>query len=182
LSDFDVPHRFVTSYVWVLPRLANAPGILRWTIGGWETSGIWTIQSGRPFSVMSGVDNAFSGINSDRADLVGNPDLPDDRPKQEWLNEYFNTSAFAPNAPGTFGTAPRSFLRGPRYFNVDMAVMKNFRFMERYEFQFRTEFFNAFNRANFGNPYNVQRVSSRFGKIESADDPRILQFALKFSL
>jgi hypothetical protein len=181
LADFDVPHRMVLSYVWALPRLEGQSPWLRQTVGGWESSGILTLQSGRPFSILSGVDNSFSGIASDFADIVGDPYLDTSRSRGQLINQYFNTAAFAPNRVGTFGTAPRSVLRGPGLATFDMALIKSFPIKERMAVQFRSEFFNLFNRPNFGNPYNVQRVAARFGKIESAGDPRILQFALKVS-
>jgi hypothetical protein len=181
LADFDVPHRMVVSYVWALPRLSGHPAWLRQTIGGWESSGIFTVQDGRTFTVTSGQDNSRSGINSDRADLIGNPHLDTGRSRGELIGRYFNTAAFAPNALGTFGTSPRSVLRGPGLATFDVAITKTFPIKERVSAQFRTEFFNAFNRPNFTNPYAVQSVASRFGKLETAGDPRIMQFALKLS-
>ncbi len=181
LADFDVPHRMVLSYFWALPRLSRHAAWMRQMFGGWESSGILTLQSGRPFSVLSGVDNSLSGINSDFADLIGNPYLDNGRPRGDRINQYFNTAAFTPNKLGTFGTAPRSLLRGPGLANFDLALIKSFPVKERLSVQFRSEFFNVFNRPNFSRPYNVQRVPARFGRIESADDPRILQFALKVS-
>jgi hypothetical protein len=181
LADFDVTHRAVVSYVWSLPSLTQSAAWIRQTVGGWQSSGIVTLQSGRPFSVLSGVDNSFSGIASDFADIVGDPYLDTSRSRGELINQYFNTAAFVPNAPGTFGNAPRSLLRGPGLATFDMSLIKSFPVKERMAIQFRSEFFNLFNRPNFGNPYNVQRVTARFGRIESAGDPRILQFALKLS-
>ncbi len=180
LSDHDVAHRFVTSYVWDLPQLNGSSGFVRHILGGWQHSGIWTFQSGRPFSITSGRDNSLSGINRDYADLTGEPvELDTGRPRNQLLAEYFNTAAFATNALGTFGNAPRNLLRGPGLFSLDMAVMKMIAVRENVRFQLRGEFFNAFNRPNFGNPRTNQRQSSRFGKIEGAGDPRIIQIALK---
>jgi hypothetical protein len=181
LADFDVPHRMVVSYFWALPRLSNQASWMRQALGGWESSGILTLQDGRPFSALSGVDNSFSGINSDFADLIGDPHLDTGRPRGELISRYFNTAAFAPNRVGTFGTAPRGLLRGPGLANFDLALIKSFPVKEQMAIQFRSEFFNLFNRPNFNNPYNVQRVTARFGRLESAGDPRIIQFALKLS-
>ncbi|MCP5118441.1 MAG: hypothetical protein GY953_47120 [bacterium] len=154
--------------------------MVRAILGDWQTSGIWTFQSGRPFTVLSGRDNALSGINRDFADLTGEDAMLDTgRSRAELIDEYFNTGAFQPNALGTFGNAPRNFLRGPGLVNFDLAAMKNFPIKERLRVQFRTEFFNAFNKPNFSNPYTTQRVTSRFGGIEGAADPRIIQFGLK---
>jgi hypothetical protein len=96
------------------------------------------------------------------------------------IAKYFNTAAFAPNALGTFGTSPRNVLRGPGYANLDLGVMKHFRIRERFGTQFRLEMFNALNHPNFNNPFATVSTPSRFGKIESAKEPRIIQAALKF--
>jgi hypothetical protein len=179
LADFDVTHRFVASYVWALPALQQRHAAIRAVFGNWETSGIWTMQSGRPFTVLSGRDNSLSGIGRDLADLVGDPYLDTGRPRAELIAQYFNTAAYATNATGTFGTAPRNHLRGPGYFNADLALMKTFPIRERIRTQFRAEFFNAFNRPNFNNPFSTHSTPSRFGRIESAGDPRIIQLGLK---
>ena len=180
LSDFDHMHRFVASWVWALPRLQQKSAWIRSTIGGWESTGILTLQSGSPFTILSGVDNSRSGDGIDHAALVDNPYLSASRPNGQLVKEYFNTDAFALNALGTFGTAPRNFLRGPGLANMDFGLMKNFVVKERLTTQFRAEFFNVFNRPNFGNPV-VNRSASNFGAITSAGSPRILQFALKLS-
>lgn len=180
LSDFDHTHRFVASYVWALPRLQQQNAFVRNAIGGWESTGILTLQSGSPFSILSGVDNSRSGDGIDYAALVGNPYLSTSRPDGQRVKQYFNTSAFAPNALGTFGTAPRNFIRGPGLANMDFGLMKNFVLKERLSTQFRAEFFNVFNRPNFGNPV-VNQSASNFGAITSAGSPRIVQFALKLS-
>jgi hypothetical protein len=181
LSDFDTTHRLVATYVWALPRLSSSRAFIRNVIGGWETTGLWTLQGGMPFTVVSGVDQSRSGLGIDHADLVGNPYLSPDRPRSQLVNEYFNTAAFAVNALGTFGTAPRNFLRGPGLMDADVGLMKRFFVTEQANLQFRAEFFNVFNRPNFGNPVANMNSTSTFGKITSAGAPRIVQFALKFS-
>ena len=180
LSDFDLPQRLLISHVWNLPGLSQQAGWVREVLGGWQFTGITTIRSGFPFSVRSGVDRALSGNNMDFADLVGNPYLDPNRPRAELIARYFNTAAFTLNALGTFGTAPRNLLRGPGAVNFDLGFMKSFSLAEKRRLQFRTELFNAFNKPNFGTPYATANVTARFGRIESAADPRIIQFALKF--
>ena len=96
------------------------------------------------------------------------------------MAEYFNTSAFALNALGTFGTAGRSSLWGPGAWNVDFGVVKDIPISEPFHTQFRVEAFNLFNHANFNTPENT-RTNPNFGKILSAGDPRVLQLALKLS-
>jgi hypothetical protein len=150
-------------------------------VNGWETAGIATIRSGFPFSVTSGTDRSLSGVGQDFADIVGNPHLPDDRSKAERIAQYFDTSAFALAAPGTFGNAPRNLLRGPGSVNFDLSAVKNIPIREQLRMQFRAEFFNAFNNVNLNSPYGNVNVPSRFGRIESAGSPRIIQLALKLA-
>lgn len=179
LSDFDQPQRLIVSHVWTLPKLRRQPAWMRSVAGGWRFTGITTLRSGSPFSVLSGVDRSMSGMNTDLADLTGNPYLDTGRPRAQLIAQYFNTAAFALNAIGTFGTAPRNFMRGPGAVNFDLGFMKSFALREKRSIEFRTELFNAFNKPNFGNPYATVNVANRFGRIESAGDPRIIQFALK---
>ena len=99
-SDLDVPHVFVGSFVYDLPKLQTAHAAIRHTFGGWQTTGIVLLRSGTPFSGWcSGRDNSQSGVNLDRTDLVGDPDLPGDRSRGDIIEQYFNTAAFAQN-PG----------------------------------------------------------------------------------
>jgi outer membrane receptor protein involved in Fe transport len=181
VADFDIQHRFVASSVYALPKLSRQATWLQSVAGGWLASGIATLRSGMPFSVSSGVDNSFSGIGADRADLIGDPYLDPNRSRAALIQQYFNPAAFRTNTAGTFGTAPRNFMRGPGAWNLDLALMKTFALREHYNLQFRAEFFNALNRANLNSPYAVQSNASRFGRIESASDGRIMQFALKLS-
>ncbi|MBZ2176193.1 MAG: TonB-dependent receptor domain-containing protein [Acidobacteriota bacterium] len=178
-SDFDNPHRFVASYVWTLPTLTNSHRLLRGLFGNWESSGIVTIRNGFPFTVTTGADRSLSGIGLDRPDMIGDANLAAGRSRTEQIARYFNTAAFQLNAPGTFGSATRSLLRGPGAANFDLALLKVFPIKERFRLQYRAEFFNTFNKPNFGSPFAQLSNAARFGRIESAADPRILQMALK---
>jgi hypothetical protein len=178
-SDFDITHRFVSSFVWEFPMLNGRPAWMRHTIGGWQANGILTIQSGRWMTITSGRDNSQSGVNQDRADLVGDWRLSGGRSRDELIARYFNTAAFTANAVGTFGNTGRNILRGPGDTNVDFALVKNFPVREGWRVQFRAEAFNALNQVNFGNP-NTNATSPQFGVITSAGAPRVLQLALKF--
>jgi Carboxypeptidase regulatory-like domain/TonB dependent receptor len=180
LSNLDVAHRFVASFVYDLPRFKNTYPLLRYVFGGWQTNGIISLQSGRPFSVVSGRDNSQSGVNQDRADLVGEPKLDTGRSHQELIDEYFNTAAFTQNPRGTFGTSGRNILRGPGFASVDFGLGKEIPMLrEGHKLQFRAEFFNLFNRVNFNNPNN-NLSSAQFGRITTSGDPRVIQFALKY--
>ena len=137
------------------------------------------LQSGDPFTVVSGRDNSFSGVGQDRADLIGNPYLPSGRPTAARVDRYFNIDAFTFNAIGAFGTAGRNILRNPGNANVDIGLFKNIPLFEGHRVQFRAEAFNVFNRVNLGNP-NANRNAAAFGRITAAGSPRVIQLALKY--
>jgi outer membrane receptor protein involved in Fe transport len=180
ISDLDLEHRFVTSFIWQMPEPAKQPRWIRDLLGGWQTNAIVTLESGSPFGVASGRDNSQSGVNRDRADMIGNPELDPHRPRGELVARYFNTDAFVVNAPGTFGNSRRNLLRGPGFANVDFGLVKNVRLVRTHTVQFRAEFFNLFNHVNLGNP--VASVSApNVGQIISAGSPRVIQLALKYS-
>ena len=83
-----------------------------------------------------------------------------------------------PSAPQAFGNAGVGIMRGPGLANFDFSIAKNVHLDENRYFQFRTELFNAFNRANFGPP-DIRREAATFGRILTAGNGRIIQFALK---
>ncbi len=184
LSDNDVPHRFVASYLWSIPSLKRYQGrALGELVNGWQLNGITTIQSGTPFTVTSGQDRSLTGIGNDTADWVyGTPrTLDTGRARNQVISEYFNTSAFTLAAPGTFGTSGRNILLGPGMVNFDFAIFKDFPISERLgRIQFRNEYFNIFNRVNLSQPDSNVSDGASFGQIFTARDPRFVQFALKW--
>ncbi len=179
-SDFDHTHVFTASSIWELPvRWDNRPA--RIALRGWTLSGLVTLQSGFPFTVGSGVDNARTGTGGQRADLRGvNPYLPEGRSRGERVAQWLNKLAFFPNDLGTFGNQGRNMWRGPGLAQVDLGIHKNFRPAEFLTVQFRFEMFNAFNRVNLAGPDGNQS-SIRFMETRSTlpYDPRILQFGLR---
>jgi hypothetical protein len=177
-SDFDITHRFVSSFIYQLPGLKTAPLPVRAGIGGWELNGIVVLASGRWINFTSGRDNSGAGTNGDRADLRGNPFLDTGRSRDELIARYFNTDAFTANAPGTFGNVGRNIMRGPGNATFDLGIVKMFPLRESLRLQFRAEAFNALNRVNLGNP-NTNASSAQFGQITSAGAPRVVQLALK---
>lgn len=179
LSDTDRTHSFILSYLWDLPRLRQSNPLVRAVFGGWQNNGIVTAYSGLTFSAVSGIDQSLTANGADRPDVVGDWRLPDNRPKAERIARWFNPAAFVLQREGTFGTAGRNILRGPGSVNVDWGLFKQIPLFERHTLQFRGEFFNLFNRANFGLPNNNLQ-SPLFGRITSAGSPRIIQFALKY--
>jgi hypothetical protein len=148
-------------------------------VNGWMLNSMVTWQSGFPFTISSGTDNSFTGINRDRADFLGgDANLGSDRPHGEMVARYFDISKFVANAIGTFGSSGKNMIRGPKYFNADVALLKVTNLTGRVGLQFRAEFFNILNNVNFNAP-NSNVSSAQFGRITSALDPRILQFGLK---
>lgn len=178
--DFDVAQHFVTSYVWQLPQLANYSRPVRGFLGGWEWSGAVTAQTGFPFTITSGANQSGSGEGYDRPNQVSSVVRSSTAcGTSAPCVSYLNRSAFQTSPAGTFGTLGKGTVRGPGLFDWDMGVFKNFPLKgDRYSLQFRAEFFNVFNRANFNNP-TASLSSGGFGTITSAADPRIGQFALK---
>ncbi|MBI4910114.1 MAG: TonB-dependent receptor [Acidobacteria bacterium] len=180
-SDFDHRHRLVASWVWDIPKAPVTNSVLKQVVHGWQWSGIGQYQSGAPFTIRSGQDNSRTALGQDRARLTGvSPDAPSGADKRVW----FNSAAFATNTLGTFGDLGRNSFYGPNLFSFDMGVFKQFPIRERFNVQFRAEFFNVFNQVNFNNPNNTV-TGGGFGTITStspsAGDPRIIQFALKMS-
>jgi hypothetical protein len=184
-AEFDVNRRFVATYVYELPwghdRLWGrswSPAVNR-ILGGWQLSGIHVIQSGLPLTPVLAGSTALN-LGSERVarpNLVGDPNLPT---SQRTVDHWFNTAAFAlPGpAPQAFGNTGVGIMRGPRFSNFDFSVAKHINFDENRFVQFRAEFFNAFNHANFNQP-DIRADASTFGRILSAGNARIIQFGLK---
>ncbi len=181
VSSFHRAARFTGSFNYVLPKLARNRAV-SYLLGGWQTNGIMTLQSGGPLTIATGVDNSLSGIGQDRVDIVGNPKLDAGRPTAERIARWFDTTAFRENSLGTFGTLGRNTERGPGIATFDFSLFKSFPmpFAERHRVELRSEVFNLLNRVNLGNP-NTSRTSTVFGRITSAADPRILQMGIRYS-
>ena len=154
------------------PRIG--PGLAKSITGGWQVSSIYTFMSGDPVDITSPGDLALNGT-SQRAILVGDPHLANPT-----TNQWFNTAAFAKNTPGVWGNVSRNFVRGPRNWNVDTSLSRRFQVTEGQRLEVRFEAFNVFNRFRPGDPTGAIN-SGNFGKITSALDPRILQFAAKYT-
>jgi hypothetical protein len=183
LATEDIEHNFKFSNVWDLPRLNVSSGLARRVLHGWQFNSIMVWQSGFPFSVGSGRDNSFSGVNGDLADFLGgNPALGGTRSRNDQLFRWFDTSLFTANRLGTFGNSGRNIIRGPKFFNTDLGLLKDTAVTERLGVQFRAEFFNIFNNPNFRLPNN-NASSAQVGRITSVvdDNQRIIQLGLKLS-
>jgi hypothetical protein len=187
LSSFDIRQNFVVSYNYRVPLAGLVRSSNRWT-EGWEVSGITHFSTGLPVTLVNYGDNSLlgaepNGINNygvDEPDYSGgrlelNPNPRNGRP-------YFDTSQFTENALGTPGTAKRRFFSAPGLNNYDLAILKNLHLSESRSLQFRLEGFNAFNHAQFFGPQSVDGNigSSTFGRVVSADPPRLVQLGAKF--
>lgn len=184
-SLFDARNRFVASYDWALPFWARGQNWYRKALGGWQLDGIATLMSGTPFTVFDSNDVAaqgsapeITGFSAQRPNLIGNSNSGP-RAVKAWLN----TSAFQRLDPvanaGQFGTEGRNVNTGPAFADWDFAALKNFKVTESMHIQFRAELFDVLNRANLRLP-DSDISSPTFNHILAAEDPRQVQFALKF--
>ena len=174
-SAFDVRQRLSVAYTYDLPF-----GKGRW-LGGWQTNGIWTFQTGRPFTValLSQLDNSGTGRSSLGFGANDRPHyLRDAALANGALERWFDVTAFAMPPRGTFGNAGRNVLDGPGMQAVNASLLKNFVVTEAATLQFRAEAFNLFNHVNLDLPDNFLG-SPTFGRISSAQAPRHIQFGLK---
>ena len=180
-ASFDVRHRMTVSYLYNLPfgkgrALLNRGGAANLLLGGWQTNGVATLQTGLPFTPT--LQTSTTNCCASRPDRVANGTLSSD---QRSLANWFSTAAFATPPPFTYGNAGRDILFGPGRVNFDMSLFKDFPIREQIKLQFRAEAFNIFNTPQFGQPNgsigNAQApvISSTIG------NPRQLQVALRFA-
>ena len=172
---------FRLNYLYDLPfgkgkTFLNHGGPVNYLLGGWQIAGITSALSGTPFSVT--INSTTLGSPSGRADLIGNQEA---RLEEPTIRRWFNTAAFSVPAPFTFGNSGRNILLGPGSLTFDFSVYKQFVFAEKMTLQFRSEFFNVMNRANFGNPASNISVPVTVGVIGSAAPARVVQFGLRLT-
>lgn len=162
-------------------QMMNRRGPLNAAFGGWQTSASFTANTGSPFSVLQGGTNTSNSLaGSLFPNRLSDGSLPSG---QRTIQSWFNTGAFGSPATYTFGNAGRDILRGPGFWDLDLALMKDFRiplgFGEQPRLEFRGDFFNLLNHPNFGLP-NSTTGSAAFGTITSASPARIVQVGLQF--
>jgi hypothetical protein len=194
LSAFDTTHNFVISYNYNLP-LDKLGGPKRLT-NGWALSGITRFSTGLPVTLIETDDHSLLGTSGtgpiplpvDTPNFAGGS-LGITDPRKSPNHTYFNTVLFSASAIGQEGTANRRFFHGPGINNWDVALLKDTHLTERLDLQFRAEFFNVFNHAQFGSPDgrlsqsgpNLNNINSSFGTVTTAADPRIGQLSLKLN-
>ena len=202
-SDFDRRQRWITNYDYTLPFFAQRHDFAGRALSGWEFSGVFTLQSGTPFTVIDSNGGGAYGY-------LSSPNLvtPDFAPgfscsnamtsgsTESRLNGYLNVNAFeqappVPNSPDGstgFGNVSRNCFYGPRQLNLDFSVNRSFHLTEHQQVKFSTEFFNLTNTTSFANPTypvaieSAPQGSASFGTINQiVGTPRLVQFALRYA-
>jgi hypothetical protein len=179
LSTFDITHNFVVSYSYDLPFARSAHGVQGKLLSGWTVSGITRFTTGLPVTISESDDASLCGC--------GGVDVPNYNGQRIHFfdprktgGQYFSTDPFSGETLGVAGNANRRFFHGPGLNNWDFALHKNTRLTERTALEFRAEFFNLFNHAQFTNP-SGDILGSNFGVVGDTRDARIGQLALKLS-
>jgi hypothetical protein len=179
LSLFDARNRLVYSYIWQLP-IPVKHGLTGKILNGWAVSGITTFQTGFPIRITSSDDLEL--MNSYDFEYPGEPNIVKSfrtiNPRGQY-NLFFDPSIFQPQALGTIGSAPRSVCCGPGINNFDVGIHKDTQLTEQTRLEFRGEFFNIVNHAQFMTPDGNISDGADFGRVMQARDPRLIQFALK---
>jgi len=179
-SDYNIPQRFIASYIWAAPSVRSLGVFGRQVLSGWQINGVTTLSKGKPFNVTSGVDSNLDGTSTDRPNVIGNPVISGIG-RAAKIKEFFNTAAFAQVPAGVpFGNVTRNSLVGPGTVNTDASAFKDFPVFDKGTLQFRAELFNIFNNVNLSNP-TASLTSPKFGQIGGSGSPRIVQFALRYS-
>ncbi len=186
-SNFDLRHRLSLSYSYQLPvgrghAFLGSHGWLSSFLADWQTFGILTFQTGRPFTValLSEIDNSNTGRSilgfgaNDRPHRLADGRV--DRPTPE---RWFEVGAFSFPSFGSFGNSGRNILDGPGFQSINLSLVKNAQLDENVTLQLRLESFNLFNRSNFDLP-DIFMGSPTFGRVLSAQDPRRIQLGVKF--
>ncbi|MDQ6699943.1 MAG: carboxypeptidase regulatory-like domain-containing protein [Acidobacteriota bacterium] len=184
LEANDCPQRLVMSYIYDVPfgkgKRMFTTGVPAWVLGGWEASGISVFQAGRPILIQApDQTNLLNFIATNgRADRLKDAVLP----SGQTLSHWFDTTAFKTAAPFTVPTDSLSQpdLRGPRRINTDFSLIKNNRFREHYNVQFRAEFFNVFNHPQLeARGATTDLTNAQFGQIVLGGGDRNIQFGLR---
>jgi hypothetical protein len=194
LSGLNLNNQFTASLLYDLPFGKGKQFGGNWSapvnavLGGWSVNLIERILSGFPIFVydsndQSGVHFQDNFANWNRPDQVCDP-----KSSHPTLTQWFNTQCFVAPPAGELGTASRTPVYGPDFVNTDFSAIKNFRIRESMSAQFRAEFFNLFNHAQFNTPGLSSTPGSdlaspgTFGTVTSTvNNPRVIQFALKLN-
>jgi hypothetical protein len=161
------------STVYETPQFSNSA--LRILVTGWRMSGIVRMLSGTALNVGLGTDQALTATTDQRPNqILGNPYAAN-----KSIGQWLNPAAFEMPAVGTYGNTGSRNVYGPGSIRIDMGLTRRFAVREGQSLEFRAEAFNLPNHLNPGDPVATW-TSSTFGRILDAQDPRIMQFALKY--
>lgn len=187
VAALDVPLAFNGSYTYDLPFGTNKlrtgnKFVDKYLIGGWKTSGLWTVQNGTPLGITTELSLAAIGAlraNVLSSQLYGTHTRSTFNPAADL---YLNPAAFAAPAPFTFGDSPRLFSQVRAFGTIswNVALLKTIPIKEHVNFTLRPEFFNVLNNVNFSAP-TVDVNNLAFGKITSAGSPRLGQISATMS-
>jgi len=180
-ASLDRRHNFITSFTYELPLGRGKPlgsswgGAVDAVLGGWQMGGVLALRTGYPFDISYPGDPQNSGTRN-RGDRIASGKI--DSPS---IDRWFDQFAFVQSAPGIYGNAGRNLLYGPGLRNFDFILSKRFRmFREGHFLQFRFESFNFTNTPHFDQPAAGLRAPDT-ATIRSADEPRRIQFGLKYN-
>lgn len=189
-SDYDVRHRMALNFVVELPfgkdKKYLTSGMGKTLFGGWTLSGIYTVRSGRPFTVNQSGNNVGTNMTG-LPNQTGDPDSGVDRSCSSPANcaavvRWFNVGAFQAVPSGTFGDEKRNRLRGPNYKSLDFSLQRRLEFNKRVGAVLRWDVFNALNTVNFGLPNRNLSDTANVGTITSlGGDPRLMQVSLRLT-
>jgi hypothetical protein len=171
-TSFDRRHAFVSTFTWELPKLAGSAAVVRHAAGGWQLSGVIRLQTG-PFSTVTG----STSTGTRRADYLGGNIYAQ---SGQNVNNWLNKAAFAAASAGNWGNSGIDIVEAPGLQSYDLSLVKNFALTDRVNLRFQSDFFNAFNVANFSG-LNTTITSSAYGTISSAYPPRQIQLGLKLA-
>ncbi|HWB33363.1 MAG TPA: carboxypeptidase regulatory-like domain-containing protein [Acidobacteriaceae bacterium] len=161
-------------------------GVSGWralAVNNWQIAPIIRATTGAPFNVTTGLDNSLTALGTDRPNYNGGNIYLHTHPVSNTnLNpNSLDVTKFTANPLGTYGNSPRNGFVGPKYFNIDAALSRSFPLYEQLALQLRLEAFNVLNHPNFGNPSASVNSPTSFGRVGSAQAPRIFQGAVKFT-
>jgi hypothetical protein len=179
-ANFDIRHRFAASLIWDLPFYATTSGAMARLLGGWQIAAIFQANTGQPFTLNVPVDANFDGNLTDRPSTTTGLMFSGEHGRQRVAVSagLALTSFFVLGRDGAVG---RNTARGDSFVNWDVALVKAIRITEGQRLNFRAEFFNALNRANFGLPIGVIGAPGFGSAVETVNTGRLIQFALKYS-
>jgi hypothetical protein len=176
ILGYDIPHKLVLSVIYRLPQFRATPAPLRAAIGGWTLSTLLNIRDGYPYTVGVSGPTLNNGAGTNRANLVGDPNLPASR---RTYDRWLNTAAFTAPPNYVWGNQGKDMLRSPAFAQTDVSIQKRFPVSETVRFVVRADSQNAFNRVQLGTPIATFGASG-FGAIRSlAGGPRNVQTALR---